>query len=95
MVHWLGIEHTKIPDVGDAQDLVVITFDTYGPPTQPHVLNLACFLQRACSGGGCRPGLGEVIIDEDAVNKWPVFVPTGWPEWPVKGREQLISTDCG
>ena len=33
MVHWLGIEHTKILDVGDAQDLVVITFDTHGPPT--------------------------------------------------------------
>ena len=63
--------------------------------TQPHVLNLACFLQRAFSAGGCRPGLGGVVVDEDAVNKWPVFVPTGWPEWPVKGREQLISTDCG
>ena len=41
LVHWLGIEHTKILDVGDAQDLVVITFDTRGPPTQPHVLSLA------------------------------------------------------
>ena len=32
MVHWLGTEHTKILDVGDAQDLVVIIFDTHGPP---------------------------------------------------------------
>ena len=54
-------------------------------------LNLpACFRECALAVAA---SLGEVIVDEDALNKWPVFAPTSWREWPVKGREQLIGTN--